>query len=308
MLTSRALSATAVVGTRQIAEWLARTKIAGGAQRNVRAQSAVSAQARTSGQEFISIKGVSKRFVGRHGTVQALAAVDLAIADGEFISVIGPSGCGKSTLMMLLAGLEPATTGTIHIGGKAIDGPTSDLGIVFQQDVLLEWRTALENVVLQAEIRKQNKAEATKRARQLLEMVGLEAFASAYPYELSGGMRQRVSICRALLHDPPLLVMDEPFGALDALTRDQLNIDLLRFWADRRVTVLFVTHSISEAVFLSDRVVVMSPRPGRIETIISIDLPRPRRLSMRETPEFMRYNQMVTDVFKSLGVLREEEA
>ena len=143
MLTSRALSATAVVGTRQIAEWLSRTKIAGGAQRDARAQSAVSAQPRTGGEEFISIKGVSKQFVGRHGTVQALAAVDLAIADGEFISVIGPSGCGKSTLMMLLAGLEPATTGTIQIGGKAIDGPTSDLGIVFQQDVLLEWRTAL---------------------------------------------------------------------------------------------------------------------------------------------------------------------
>ena len=162
-------------------------------------------------------------------------------------------------------------------------------------------------MVLQAQIRKQDLIEARERARQLLAMVGLESFASAYPHELSGGMRQRVAICRALLHDPPLLLMDEPFGALDALTRDQLNSDLLRIWSDRRMTVLFVTHSIPEAVFLSDRVVVMSPRPGRIEKIISIELPRPRRLSVRQTLEFIRYNEMVTEVFKSLGVLREED-
>jgi NitT/TauT family transport system ATP-binding protein len=306
MLTSKAMRVPAVAGAGRLGQWLSWARPA----RNgaATADASVSMRARTGGGgEFISIKGVSKRFSGRQGVVQALDAVDLTVNDGEFISVIGPSGCGKSTLMMLLAGLEPATTGAIHIGGKKIDGPASDLGIVFQQDVLLEWRSALENVVLQAEIRKQNKAAATERARQLLAMVGLESFASAYPHELSGGMRQRVSICRALLHDPPLLVMDEPFGALDALTRDQLNVDLLRFWSDRRVTVLFVTHSISEAVFLSDRVVVMSPRPGRIETIITIDLPRPRRLSIRETPEFVHYNRMVTEVFKSLGVLREED-
>jgi NitT/TauT family transport system ATP-binding protein len=257
--------------------------------------------------EFISIKGVSKTFAGRHGAVQALNTVDLAIAGGEFISLVGPSGCGKSTLIMLAAGLIPLETGVIRIAGKAVTGPISELGIVFQQDALLEWRTALENVVLQAEIRKQDKRAATKRARELLAMVGLEQFSGAYPHELSGGMRQRVAICRALLHNPPLLLMDEPFGALDALTRDQLNVDLLRFCADGRRTVLFVTHSISEAVFLSDRVVVLSPRPGRIETIITIDLPRPRRLSMRETPQFAHYSRMVTDVFKSLGVLREED-
>src|SRR5882757_896028 len=268
MLTSKAMRVPAVAGAGRLGQWLSWARPA----RNgaAIADASVSMRARTGGGgELISIKGVSKRFSGRQGVVQALDAVDLTVNDGEFISVIGPSGCGKSTLMMLLAGLEPATTGAIHIGGKKIDGPASDLGIVFQQDVLLEWRTALENVVLQAEIRKQNKAAATERARQLLAMVGLESFASSYPHELSGGMRQRVSICRALLHDPPLLVMDEPFGALDALTRDQLNVDLLRFWSDRRVTVVFVTHSISEAVFLSDRVVVMSPRPGRIETVIS---------------------------------------
>ncbi len=258
-------------------------------------------------KDYISIRGTSKSFVGRNAVVHALSEVDLDIADGEFVSVIGPSGCGKSTLLMLLAGLEPASSGTMRVGNKNVDGPTPDLGIVFQQDVLLEWRTALQNVLLQAEIRGQDKTAATARAKELLAMVGLQNFLDAYPYELSGGMRQRVSICRALLHAPPLLLMDEPFGALDALTRDQLQIDLLRLWSKQKMTVMFITHSISEAVFLSDRIVVMSSRPGRIEEIIKIDLPRPRRLSMRETPEFLAYMQKVTAVFKTLGVLRDEE-
>ena len=295
-----------MLGNRERASWLSWRKRAEAALDD--GQRLVSTRPSATAGDFIVINAVSKAFVGRNATVQALDRVELTIGDGEFVSVIGPSGCGKSTLLMLVSGLMPATTGTIHIGGKRIDGPTSDLGIVFQQDVLLEWRTALENVVLQAQIRKQDLAEARKRARALLAMVGLESFAAAYPHELSGGMRQRVAICRALLHDPPLLVMDEPFGALDALTRDQLHSDLLRIWSERRMTVLFVTHSIPEAVFLSDRVMVMSPRPGRIEKIIPIDLPRPRRLSVRQTLEFVRYNEMVTEVFKSLGVLRDEEA
>ena len=258
-------------------------------------------------RDFVSIRGVSKSFLSRSGPVQALSAVDLDIREGEFVSIIGPSGCGKSTLMMMLSGLVPVTTGTIRIGGRSVDRPVPELGIVFQQDVLLEWRTALENILLQAEIRRQNNAAARERARHLLDMVGLTRFADAYPHELSGGMRQRVSICRALLHEPALLVMDEPFGALDALTRDQLQVDLLRLCADRRMTVLFITHSITEAVFLSDRVVVMSPHPGRIEAVIPIELPRPRRLAVRETPAFLSYNHRVTEVFKTLGVLREEE-
>jgi NitT/TauT family transport system ATP-binding protein len=172
--------------------------------------------------------------------------------------------------------------------------------------VLLEWRTALQNVLLQAEVRKSDMAEAKDRARQLLKMVSLEDFEDAYPRELSGGMRQRVSICRALLHRPPLLLMDEPFGALDAMTRDQLQIDLLRLCADNEMTVFFITHSIQEAIFLSDRVVVMSPRPGRIERIIDIDLPRPRRLAMREDPKFSAYTRELTAIFKGLGVFREE--
>ncbi|MDT2022404.1 ABC transporter ATP-binding protein [Methylocella sp. CPCC 101449] len=255
---------------------------------------------------YISIQGLSKTFAGRNGTVQALTDINLDIADGEFVSVIGPSGCGKSTLLMLLAGLEPKTGGSLAIGGRPVTTPDPELGVVFQQDVLLEWRSALENIVLQAEIRGLDKKAATQRAKELLAMVDLARFADAYPYELSGGMRQRVSICRALLHEPRLLLMDEPFGALDALTRDQLQIDLLRLWSRRKMTVLFITHSISEAVFLSDRIVVMSPRPGRIEKIITVDLPRPRRLAMRESEAFLKFNHEVTDVFRSLGVLRDD--
>jgi NitT/TauT family transport system ATP-binding protein len=257
-------------------------------------------------EPFISIREVSKQFPGRNGTVTALQKVSLDIGRGEFVSVIGPSGCGKSTLMMMLAGLTPTSSGELEIDGAAINGPTRDLGIVFQQDALLEWRSALDNIVLQAEVRKMNIAAAREEAMRLLKMVGLDKFADAYPHELSGGMRQRVSICRALLHKPSLLVMDEPFGALDALTRDQLQIDLLRLRADRNMTILFITHSISEAVFLSDRIVVMSPRPGRIESVLPIDLPRPRRLAMRETPAFLGYMQHVTSLFESLGVLHED--
>lgn len=256
--------------------------------------------------KHVAISAVSKTFETRKGTVHALQDVSLSIAKGEFVSVLGPSGCGKSTLMMLLAGLTSVSLGRIMVGDKHIDGPNADAGVVFQQDVLLEWRTALQNVLLQAEIRKSDMAQAKERARQLLKMVSLQDFEDAYPKELSGGMRQRVSICRALLHRPPLLLMDEPFGALDAMTRDQLQIDLLRLCADNEMTVFFITHSIQEAIFLSDRVVVMSPRPGRIERIIDIDLPRPRRLAMREDPKFTAYTRELTSIFKGLGVFREE--
>lgn len=257
-------------------------------------------------ETHISMSGVSKAFQTRNGTVQALQNIDLSIEKGEFVSVLGPSGCGKSTLMMLLSGLDTVSTGRITVGKKHIHGPNPDAGIVFQQDVLLEWRSALQNILMQAEIRGSDMKEATERARQLLKMVSLQDFENAYPKELSGGMRQRVSICRALLHKPPLLLMDEPFGALDAMTRDQLQIDLLRLCAETDMTVFFITHSIAEAIFLSDRVVVMSPRPGRIEKIIDIDLPRPRRLAMREDPRFVEYTRELTDIFKSLGVFREE--
>ncbi|MDB5589069.1 MAG: transporter [Devosia sp.] len=261
---------------------------------------------RSASRPHISISGVSKTFQGRQGPVQALQDINLSIEKGEFVSILGPSGCGKSTLLMLLSGLLPVTKGRIDVDKKHIDGPNADAGIVFQQDVLLEWRSALQNIMIQAEIRKSNIPEARERARQLLKMVSLTDFENSYPKELSGGMRQRVSICRALLHRPPLLLMDEPFGALDAMTRDQLQIDLLRLCSDNDMTVFFITHSITEAIFLSDRVVVMSPRPGRIERIIDIDLPRPRRLSMREDAKFIDYTRELTGIFKSLGVFREE--
>jgi NitT/TauT family transport system ATP-binding protein len=255
----------------------------------------------------INISRVSKTFRGRKGDVHALHEIDLTIKRGEFVSVLGPSGCGKSTLLMLLSGLIPSSRGKILVGDKTISGPNADVGIVFQQDVLLEWRNALQNVMIQAEIRNAPEDAARARARQLLKMVALSDFENAYPKEMSGGMRQRISICRALLHRPPLLLMDEPFGALDAMTRDQLQLDLLRLCSDNEMTVFFITHSIPEAVFLSDRVVVMSPRPGRVEQIIDIDLPRPRRLAMREDPKFNSYTRQLTDIFKSLGVFREEE-
>jgi NitT/TauT family transport system ATP-binding protein len=256
----------------------------------------------------ITIRNVSKSFRTKQNVVQALTSVDLDIQQGEFVSIIGPSGCGKSTLLMLIAGLDVVSSGTLEVDKRQITGPNSDIGIVFQQDALLDWRNALSNIMLQCEIRKLNYAASRVRAEELLKMVGLEQFHAALPHELSGGMRQRVSICRALLHSPPLLVMDEPFGALDALTRDQLQVDLLRLWTDQKMTVVFITHSISEAVFLSDRIVVMSPRPGRIETIIDVELERPRRLAVRDTPLYARYVQQVTDIFKSLGVLKEDEA
>lgn len=247
------------------------------------------------GKAHINISRVSKTFRGRKGDVHALQDIDLTISAGEFVSILGPSGCGKSTLLMLLSGLVPTTRGTIEVGDKQIRGPNSDVGIVFQQDVLLEWRSALQNVMIQAEIRKAPLDPARTRARELLRMVALQDFENAYPKELSGGMRQRVSICRALLHKPPLLLMDEPFGALDAMTRDQLQLDLLRLCSENDMTTFFITHSIPEAVFLSTRIVVMSPRPGKVYDIVESDLPRERTLDIRETPEFLKIAHRVRE-------------
>jgi NitT/TauT family transport system ATP-binding protein len=255
---------------------------------------------------FIEIAGVRKTYNSRTGTVNALSAVDLGIESHEFISIVGPSGCGKSTLLMIMSGLLAPSEGSIRIGGVPVKGPYTELGFVFQQDVLLDWRTVIKNVLLQADIRGLDRTAMEARARKLLKLVNLEGFEERFPYELSGGMRQRVSICRALLHDPELLLMDEPFGALDAFTRDQLNIDLLHFWHETKKTIIFVTHSIPEAVFLSDRVIVMTPRPGRVEEIVKIDLPRPRRLALRDTPPFGEYTRLITSIFESVGVLKEE--
>src|SRR5262245_21231141 len=241
----------------------------------------------------------------RDGPVRALDQVSLCAQRGEFLSVLGPSGCGKSTLLMIAAGLLRPSSGTVSIDGEVITRPRTDIGIVFQGPVLLEWRTALGNVMLQAEAKRLERTAAERRARALLNAVGLGGFEDKYPHELSGGMRQRVSLCRALIHDPIQLLMDEPFGALDALTRDQLVLDLQQICNQRRMTVLFVTHSVPEAVFLSDRIMVMTPRPGRLDRMIDIELPRPRTLAMRETPKFAGYIREILDLFLARGVLRE---
>ena len=253
---------------------------------------------------LIELAGVSKTYSATDGLVHALEGVSLDVSAGEFLSVLGPSGCGKSTLLLMIAGLLAPSAGEIRVAGRPVTRPQTDVGIVFQNPVLLDWRTVLRNVLLQVEARALDLAEHRVKARDLLLAVGLEGFEDKYPFELSGGMRQRTAICRALIHDPPLLLMDEPFGALDALTREQMRLDIERLWLERRKTVVFITHSIPEAVLLSDRVVVMSPRPGRIDGILDIDLPRPRRLEVQESPRFAEYLKAITDLFRARGVLR----
>jgi NitT/TauT family transport system ATP-binding protein len=254
---------------------------------------------------MIVAKGVGKRFGGPTNGVTAIEGVSLDIAEGEFVSLLGPSGCGKSTFLRCLAGLEQTTSGTLLIDGEVIDGPPERLGMAFQRDALLDWFDVLDNVLLPADFQGQRKRDLAPRATELLTMAGLSGFVHAYPRELSGGMRQRVAMCRSLLLDPRLLLMDEPFGALDALTRDQLNVDLHRLWLHRRMTVVFVTHSISEAIFLSGRIVVFSPRPGRVVEDIPIALPGDRKLAVRETEEFGRYARHVRGLFERMGLLHD---
>lgn len=231
----------------------------------------------------IEIDSLSKTFFTRQGKVPAIENFSLRINTGEFLSIVGPSGCGKSTLLRIVAGLLDFSGGQVMVGGKNVVEPITNVGIVFQRDLLMEWRTTLDNVLLQIEMRGLKTDDYRDRAMELLRKVGLSEFAHKYPRELSGGMRQRAAICRALIHDPPILLMDEPFGALDALTRDEIAADLAWLCADSNKTVLFITHSIAEAVFLSDRVVVMSARPARIVEDIKIDLPHPRTIEVGES-------------------------
>jgi NitT/TauT family transport system ATP-binding protein len=254
----------------------------------------------------IALQAVTKRYrTARGSEVQALSEVDLSIEAGEFVSIVGPSGCGKSTLLMLVSGLIPPTTGAIRVGDRPVKGAVDNIAIVFQRDVLLDWRTVLGNVLLPVEIKKLDPPIHRAKARELLHSVGLAEFEDKYPGELSGGMRQRVAICRALVQDPGLLLMDEPFGALDALTREQMNLDLQRMWLRDRNTVLFITHSIEEAVLLSDRVVVMSSRPGRIADVVNNDLPRPRGAHTRSEARFVEHVERIRQHFLALGVLSE---
>jgi NitT/TauT family transport system ATP-binding protein len=230
----------------------------------------------------IEISGVSKVFAGETKVVEALRNVDLTVGDGEFLTLVGRSGCGKSTLLRMIAGLDEPSAGTISIRGDAVRRPRSDVGLMFQRPALLPWRTVLDNVLLPVEIVHGDTKPYVERARQLLATAGLEGFEDREPRELSGGMQQRVSLCRSLIHDPGILLMDEPFAALDALTRTDLSMELQRICAEQGKTVIFVTHSIDEAVLLSDRVVVMSPRPGRIKEVVGVPVPHPRVLGHGE--------------------------
>lgn len=255
-----------------------------------------------------SLQHVGKVFQTKSGSLTALQVIDLEIPHGEFVCILGPSGCGKSTILNIIAGLLPPSVGVVTVLGAQVLKPVTDVGIVFQRDLLLPWRTVLGNVLLQAEIRRLPLEPLTKRAKELLQLVGLLEFTGMHPRELSGGMRQRVSICRALVHDPALLLMDEPFGALDAMTRDQMNLDILRIWERSKKTVVFVTHSITEAVFLASRVIVMSPRPGSIKADLRIELPRPRYFAVRESSQFISYTKTIRLLFQDMGLLREESS
>jgi len=252
---------------------------------------------------LIRLDAVSKTYHGAHGPVESLKALTFDIGAGEFMAVVGPSGCGKSTLLKLVAGLLSVSAGQIWLDGTAVDGPPDNVGIVFQSPVLLAWRSVRDNILLQIEMRRLSRAEYLPKAQALLEMTGLEDFAGKYPWELSGGMQQRAAICRALVHDPAVLLMDEPFGALDAMTREKMNLELQRIWFETKKTVLLITHSIPEAVFLADRVLVMTERPGSIAAIYDVDLPRPRSLAVIGDPEFVRLAQTIRRHFYAQGTL-----
>ncbi|HVQ75724.1 MAG TPA: ABC transporter ATP-binding protein [Candidatus Binatia bacterium] len=254
-----------------------------------------------SGDALIDVRDVAKTFRARSGEdVEALAPVALAVASGELVTIVGPSGCGKSTLLRIVAGLVPPTAGRVRIDGRPVDGPRRDIGMCFQDAVLLPWRTVSKNVLVPAEVIGGDATRAARRAGDLLDLVGLRGFGDKYPMELSGGMRQRVAIARALMHDPAILLMDEPFGALDAMTRESMNLELLRIWQAQRKTVVLVTHSIDEAVFLADRVVVMSARPGAIREILDVKVARPRTGGTRFDPEFLAVVAVVRAHFDAL--------
>jgi NitT/TauT family transport system ATP-binding protein len=265
-----------------------------------------------SSKPVVRVSGVGKTFGTESGGVQALEGIDLSIRQGEFVSLIGPSGCGKSTLLRLIGDLTAPSAGTIEVNGKPARRARldRDYGMVFQAPVLMEWRTVAKNIELPLELMGFAGDKRKKRSTELLKLVELEGFENRHPWQLSGGMQQRVSIARALAFEPALLLMDEPFGALDEMTRERLNLELLSIWQQLGSTVMFVTHSISEAVFLSTRVVVMSPRPGRIAGIVDIDLPYPRTVETREAPRYFELVTEVRELLRSRGehLLPEEEA
>jgi len=241
----------------------------------------------------IELRGVSKTYRTRDGEVPSLRPIDFTVSDGEFVVIVGPSGCGKTTLLKMIAGLLPPSDGEIRVEGHTITKPHGGVGIVFQTAMLLPWRSVFRNVMMPVEVKGLPKAQYEERARALLKMVGLEGFESKYPWQLSGGMQQRASICRALVHDPKIVLMDEPFGALDAMTREKMNVELQRIQRETKKTVLLITHSIPEAVFLADRVMVMSHRPGNIAAVYDVALRRPRTIDVLADPEFVALTQKI---------------
>jgi NitT/TauT family transport system ATP-binding protein len=253
--------------------------------------------------EAISVQQLSKLYTTRDGGVAALERISFAVDEGEFVAVVGPSGCGKSTLLKILAGLLSPSGGSASLRGTAIQGPRRDIGVVFQAPVLFPWRTVLDNVLLPIDVQGLGRERFMPAAKDLLALVGLREFERRYPWELSGGMQQRVAITRALIHDPAMLLMDEPFGALDAMTREHMNLELQRIWMEKKKTVFFITHSIPEAVFLADRVLVMTSRPGRVVDDLRIKLPRPRPLDVMTTPEFGEYTRHIRGLFNVRGGL-----
>jgi NitT/TauT family transport system ATP-binding protein len=245
---------------------------------------------------LIGLERVGKRFTARSGAeVSALEDVTFDVGADEFVTIVGASGCGKSTLLNLIGGLLIPTAGRVLLRGRPVTRPSRDVGMVFQSPVLLPWRSVRDNILFPIEMLGWSLRDYRTEAERLIALVGLSGFEGSLPRELSGGMRQRVSICRALIHDPPLLLMDEPFGALDAMTREELGMELLRVWSERRKTVVFVTHSIPEAILLADRVIVMTPRPGRVVTNVAIGLPRPRTIEMEFSAEFQGYAKLIRD-------------
>jgi len=244
----------------------------------------------------IHIEGLHKTYASSYGRVTALKDVSFSIKQNEFVTLVGPSGCGKSTLLKLIGALIRPSRGTLLFDGTPLLRPTRDVGIVFQDAVLLEWRTVLDNVLLPTEILGLDKVKSRNRAIDLINLVGLGGFEKRFPRELSGGMQQRVSLCRALIHNPSVLLMDEPFAALDAMTREELGFELMRIWDTDKKTVIFVTHNITEAILLADRVVAMTPRPGCIARVVDIDLARPRTIDMEFTQKFKSYSGQIREV------------
>ena len=249
------------------------------------------------GPAKLELRNISMHFSRRGRRFEALRDVSLQVRAGEFISIVGASGCGKTTLLRIVDGLRPPTRGEVWVDGHPVDRPGPDRGFVFQQDGLFPWRTVLDNVIFGLEVQGKSKGDARKRADALIRLVGLDGFEQHFPHELSGGMRQRANLARALTIDPDVLLMDEPFASLDAQTREIMQAELLRIWRSNRKTVLFVTHQIDEAVYLADRVMVMTSRPGQVKAVVDVDIPRPRDLSVKRTPRFL---ELVDEIWKMI--------